>query len=357
MRSLLPLTVLALGVPLASSAQQGVTCGATLTESITLTEDLYCAGPALVIPYGGSGPITLDLGGHTVSSTFPTYQKFDATIRVQPGGSVVRNGRVVTTGVRPAIRFDSGHNTVEDLTIDGGAIAFSAFQSGSSVADSHFVNGGSVGCTDGSMSIQNSTFTGPSSEGTAAISGYLCAISASRNIIVGYPHAIYSNDVVDRSNRLTDNVIDGGGISILRSVDRAIHTVSGNQVTAAPENGILVTEFTQPHLISHPRLNLKLNNNVVVGSGGDGIHILNNNGGDVTIAGNLALGNLGLGIDAANATDGGVNRAGGNGDSLQCVGVLCGQLDLPSELCEDRQQHRDRHEWRPEWRGQGGERR
>src|SRR5574338_303581 len=43
----------------------------------------------------------------------------------------------------------------------------------------------------------------------------------------------------------------------------------------------------------------------------------------LTIARNVAVSNRDLGIEAPNATDGGGNRASGNGNPLQCVGVTC----------------------------------
>jgi hypothetical protein len=42
------------------------------------------------------------------------------------------------------------------------------------------------------------------------------------------------------------------------------------------------------------------------------------------VRGNIATGNDGLGINAVKAViDGGNNRASGNGDPRQCVGVVC----------------------------------
>ncbi|MCX5738869.1 MAG: right-handed parallel beta-helix repeat-containing protein [Proteobacteria bacterium] len=50
-----------------------------------------------------------------------------------------------------------------------------------------------------------------------------------------------------------------------------------------------------------------------------------------TFARNVAVSNSDLGIEAPGVTDGGGNRASGNGNPLQCVGVAC----IPAEKCRD----------------------
>lgn len=48
------------------------------------------------------------------------------------------------------------------------------------------------------------------------------------------------------------------------------------------------------------------------------------------LVGNIAQDNADLGFDVLGVTDGGSNRASGNGNSLQCVGVDCGGAGITS---------------------------
>ena len=66
---------------------------------------------------------------------------------------------------------------------------------------------------------------------------------------------------------------------------------------------------------------LVLDGNTVVRSGADGIDVRS---ASTTLRDNLAARNADLGIDAvAGVTDGGGNRAFGNGNPLQCTNVFC----------------------------------
>ena len=124
----------------------------------------------------------------------------------------------------------------------------------------------------------------------------------------------------DRVPRGLGNSISHAGIWI--DYNASVVHVVGNQVTSAPHDGILLTDASGTQAIG----------NVVIGSGGAGIrnrrvHLFSS----PTLTSNLVLENAELGIDSPVAIDGGGNRAGGNGDPLQCVGVVC-SLDLSSDL-------------------------
>ncbi|MGH2978840.1 MAG: right-handed parallel beta-helix repeat-containing protein [Solirubrobacterales bacterium] len=108
-------------------------------------------------------------------------------------------------------------------------------------------------------------------------------------------------------NTVSDN---GLGISIGGSSTR----VSMNRVTGNHTDGISVSggSTTRDTVLDH---------NVAGGNGDDGIDV---NTDRATITRNTANGNADLGIEAEpGVTDGGGNRARGNGNPAQCLNVSC----------------------------------
>ena len=328
MRRLVVIAALAMSVPAAALAQQNPACGSTITESITLTSDLSCSGTALIL--AGTN-VTLDLAGHTVSSEFlgncPTIPC--ATIEIPQGGATVRSGRIVRTGTGTTAGaiFCNCRGTFQDLAVEGGALGV---YDPSSITNSTFTGGAYVRCLDTGLGIENSAFVGP---GAVAISARICALRVAHNTFSGVAAAISSTDAY-YPQVVTDNSIEGGGISIEGTTyyQTGSGEVSRNLVRSAPSDGISIFDT------NGASVRAVVSDNIVIGSGADGIHIDDNNSGGVTVTGNLALGNLTLGINAPNAIDSGGNRGGGNGDPLECVGVVCSS-DLSSDLamCIDEQ--------------------
>ena len=169
-----------------------------------------------------------------------------------------------------------------------------------------------------------------------------------QNVLTG--GATIGMDMSSR-NRVTGNRLSGGGISLgqsFRTVGDGVsdNLIAGNTVLDAPGDGIL---FRDVAFERFPEGN-RILSNTVRRSSGDGIKIpdaaavlvdgntVTNNGGDGidsgnnipgafgagTFTDNVADSNTALGINADEGTDdGGGNRAQGNGDSRQCVGVGC----------------------------------
>jgi Right handed beta helix region len=97
-----------------------VRCGDVITESVTLTKNLYCPGGALTI---GADDVVLDLNGHVV---FGDGTGDGISVGQPPLGSfefrgvaraVVRNGKVRNFDVGVRIQTASTHTRVDDLTI------------------------------------------------------------------------------------------------------------------------------------------------------------------------------------------------------------------------------------------------
>ena len=93
----------------------GITCGQVITANTTLTEDLECSPdtPAAIII--GASNITLDLGGHTISSS--VVNDFNSAVSAENvNGITIKNGTIegFLTGI---ILRNTNNVTVENLTI------------------------------------------------------------------------------------------------------------------------------------------------------------------------------------------------------------------------------------------------
>jgi parallel beta-helix repeat protein len=119
-------------------------------------------------------------------------------------------------------------------------------------------------------------------------------------------------------NLIEDNTVTTVGTAfvetaaiLIRSLSDAT-VISDNDATSQQADGIRVQDGATGTLVQ---------NNLASRNGLDGIHVL---AASTTIAGNTANDNAKLGIEAAaGVIDGGGNRASGNGDPAECVGVVC----------------------------------
>jgi hypothetical protein len=239
------LAILFLGAAVHARAQD-VTCGMTVTESITLTQDLTCIGTAFYIAPAGPDPITIDLGEHTVTSDCSGTPGSRATFYwpFWPSGSpavvTIQNGRVALITMSgqwgSAVLVLLNVIVLQDLVVDAGLAAV-PLDAVLEVRNGTFVNGAGVYCYDSGFTVENSHFVDGPVDGTA-ISGYLCNSRILSNTFSGYGSAIEIGpgqnpgwtDVVE------GNVAVGGGISIGPPPIKA--SVNGNHVTSAPGHGI-----------------------------------------------------------------------------------------------------------------------
>jgi parallel beta-helix repeat protein len=354
-----------------------VACGDTITASVKLDHDLTdCPSNGIVI---GADGITLDLNGHTIDGD-------DALQDCEPGTDcdlgVLNSGhRAVTikggevhgfgTGVVVAgaddnrlrdlavtanefvgvfMGDDSGGGDISRssvtrnaLTYEGpGILLFNAHDirvtrnvvsangdSGISAGESrrtliadNVVNDQPLGIAadvDDSVITRNRTLR----SGVVLIGDHN---TLSRNYLAGTPHC--PDDVCGQSGTIsfeggTDNVIEHNLVE--RTLEPGIrvaafepetppadgNTVRHNVIRGALD-GIRVQE-TATHTL--------LDGNLAVGSADDGIDVAN---AATTLRRNVADRNDDLGIEAVTGvTDGGHNRAHGNGNPAQCLNVSC----------------------------------
>jgi hypothetical protein len=88
-----------LGIPEGAGATNGLTCGITVTEDVTLTHDLVgCADDGLI---AGAPGITIDLGGYTISGAGG-----DAAVRIPQFIDNVTITKGSITGFADGVRAD-----------------------------------------------------------------------------------------------------------------------------------------------------------------------------------------------------------------------------------------------------------
>jgi parallel beta-helix repeat protein len=307
---------LLIGAP-GSALATHVTCGDTITQDTKLDSDLLgCTGDGIVI---GADNITLDLGGHVVGGDddisdhgVQNFGGFD--------GVVVTNGEIRDFGV--GARFSSSvASRFTGLTVTsntGSAIVLESGSPSGSIVRNSITNNNFGVILTGSSSMNE--VSGNSIDNNAA-SGLLIATNSDQNQVTR--NSFFSNDegihVEDNSGSTAadGNVLRGNSASNHVTVglnigNGAVGTdVIRNDATGNAFDGV----FVQSGAINTVLLgNNSSNNNQ------DGIQVESS---ATTLTRNVANFNTGWGIIAvAGVTDGGGNRAKGNGLG-QCLNVSC----------------------------------
>jgi hypothetical protein len=277
---------------------------------------------------------TLDLGGFTVSGTVTT-DNFTT-------GATVRNGTIVGS-----VDFSRcGDCLLEDLQIRDGQ-SFVVQPGGGNRIDRCTFSGNDVAVDiffGTRVTITNSVFEDNDIAVNVANENFNVIASSvfrdNRTAIRLFNEdsfGVYSNRI--RESRFEANDVGVAfalqSCSDLAGPDRCMvdNDVFGNEFTDNGIAGILYQTLCDPTLddcFNLDSVEASIEDNSFAGNGfgdgaGDGITMRGERVArdGVTIARNLALANADLGIDADGAIDGGGNRARGNGNPLQCVGVAC----------------------------------
>jgi parallel beta-helix repeat protein len=271
-----------------SPASAAVQCGAVLTSNTKLTSNLVCDASGDALSIGADG-VTLNLNGHSITGP-GAYDTSYAGVRVAGHTKVrVTNGRI--TGFQSAVVLDeSTRAVVSKVNAYGNDQGLNLSGGGQHLVEKNYVH----------------------DNGRDAIRLGLSSYNRVRlNLVVGNTFGI---GVADGS---TDNVVEANaathngdfGIGLLGDVARNL--VQANVVDQSSGHGIQVN----PEAVD-----TRLLKNYLSRNGIDGIHV---EAVTTTITRNDARKNLDLGINAPGAVDGGGNKAKGNGNPLQCVGVVC----------------------------------
>ena len=331
-RALLIFCLGALALTLGASEARAthVSCGDVITADTTLDSDLVnCPGDGLFI---GADNVTLDLDGHTIDGTlapggYGVYVEEHQGVRIQNGAMqdfvasvfLVESSRNVVTGLTApgGIMLENAsenliaHNTVPAAgagvklyaNSDRNRIEFNVL-SGSGNGVFLITTDPAAGQPGGNTIVSNLAFH--NDYGVVILSGEPNRVE--RNSLVDSEYGMYVStpSVLDR-NRISDTEI---GIWVIGSSTGL--SVTRNRIHHSEEDGILIEPTVRDIVVAQ---------NVVTESEDDGIDA---NSPRVTLTANIANDNGDLGIEAVpGVTDGGGNRASGNGNPLQCTNVVC----------------------------------
>lgn len=281
-------------------------CGAIITVDTTLTGDLSCPGDGLVIAASG---VVLDLGGHTLDGG--GFRTASAGVRLSSGatGAVVRNGRIREFG----IGFDAMPGA------DGATVTGVSFAG----------NGNAARLTSDANHLRGNRFL-PNVNLAILVRGHGNGVVG--NSFGGNPYAVFAIGA-DGLSILGNGIVGDGGD------DSGVFVGLGSDVRVS---GNSVSGYTGRSGISLVSVDGEVSGNQVYDNGdgisitGSGVRVFGNHafsnrddgievrpGSAAVLSANLTSGNGDLGIEAPSATDGGGNRAFGNGDQRECTGVRC----------------------------------
>jgi hypothetical protein len=282
-----------------SARVSAVTCGSTITSSVTLMSDLKCPVDGLVV--SGDG-VTLDLGGHVVRGTGG-----GTGITVAGGHVTVQNGivRGFREGIRVSAPFDVGDSRLARLSVirnEVGVVVASAIGRIEESSISENTQDGIRLNRVSDWSIDSATMVRNGVDGVSMV--------LTQNVSI-------THDLVTGNGR--------NGIAGFVHADRTL--VEENVVAGNTASGITLRNSTTRVL-----------RNVVRNNGATGIALLEDEGGPAfapfyEITGNVSSKNGGAGItacvrDGANPCAGGMIDGGGNiarfnGVTPECVNVVC----------------------------------
>lgn len=345
-----PVLVVA-GLAAPAAAAPPLACGAVLTADVTLSTDLTCpTGDGLVLTPG----VTLDLGGHTLRGAGA-----GTGILLPPLGDVtVRHGTVAGwgSGIASEVPWDEpmgGVATVTGVTFEGNGSGIDASGRWGGSGKDHVVdrstftgNYSGVGGTYGGAEVSRSTFTGNSVALVFTTGGFVLEDS----VVEGNETAAWCDEsgCVVRRSRIVgngtgiktfsvgadvyDSVLQGNGVAITSSMAWAGNTIerntfkdNGTAVDLGGSRGALTGNTFRGNDVAFTTVEgdeqwypATLTGNRFVRNG-DGVIAA----AFTSLRGNVVSDNARWGINAPGATDLGGNRAWGNGNEPQCVGVVC----------------------------------
>ena len=308
--------VLALAVihPLAASA---IECGAVLTQDTKLTSDIVCGPGQIGLIIGASG-IEVDLKGHSI--TGPDTGALNTGgigvfIAAPYTGVEVRSGTIQGFGLGVRVDTTSG-NTIRNLTLRDNVRGIDVANANDNVIEKNRIEDSANdairlgGISSGNLVRQNTL--------ARNVFGLSVADDTSENTVtqntvtagVAFGIAVFTNG---SGNEVSRNTVSGTGADgIVVSAGALGTVVTRNESSNNGRDGVLVAATTAGTIVDR---------NSATQNGDDGIDVRS---AATTISRNTASLNVDLGIEAvAGVTDGGGNVAFGNGNPLQCTGVVC----------------------------------
>ena len=322
-------------LPAANAVASHVQCGDVITQDTTLDSDLVdCPGDGIVI---GASDVTLDLAGHTIDGT-----GLDAGNQgVENNGAdnvTVVNGRIQQFQAAVSVLL-AGANEFRGLSLADSGIGIYAEDSSATRIEGNEVTSSDAGVLlfrEGSFNeVVGNSVSGAETGiflagfGSEALQHTLVADNRVFENVTGMLVAIPRDSVIMR-NHVTRNAAEGIIEAGIRS------RIDGNVVSGNGTFGIQVAGLSTSSEIIDNRTWDNGGDGVFVGEGPGGVSVTGNfskgNADDgidverpnVTLTDNKAIHNGDFGIEAVpGVTDGGGNKAAGNGNPAQCLNVSC----------------------------------
>jgi parallel beta-helix repeat protein/adhesin HecA-like repeat protein len=348
------------GVGAGSASAAPVTCGQAITQNTRLDSDLNCFGTGVQAAlFIGADGITLDLGGHTISSSRSIINDGHDNVTIRNGtldnddGPLIQNA----SGTRlRELRFQgivtgldlsgSDHTDVRRSEFAGAVLWMRDGSSWNTVAGNRFsFNEGAVDMLTGSDHNRVVDNTFGQTEGssislsgaddnhvtrnrmTGIFGGISLALGSDRNTIannVVRPDIAVQNIAVGISVSDSSRNLIRGNVAVGNRVGLRLRSGAGNWLvwnraggTVAPvagddADGIRVEPAATGSVLAYNRAD---------GAADDGIDV---EAPGTFLRANRANDNTDLGIEAVpGIIDLGGNRAGGNGNPLECLNVAC----------------------------------
>jgi parallel beta helix pectate lyase-like protein len=210
----------ALAAP-AAHASAPLHCGATITKSTKLTQDLTnCRGVGIRI---GADGITLDLNGHTVAAAAKRNPTAHGILNVGHDRVTIKGGTVEGFGAYGVRLAGVQHNHVVDMKMAGNFTGIGLVESSHNLVERSAMSG--------------SRFVGVNLTGGTANRVVHNEITSS----IG-PGVLLQTSVADHGshNRVVENAIDGNGIQV--NPGQVAAMIARNTIHTASGNGIVVYE-------------------------------------------------------------------------------------------------------------------
>jgi parallel beta-helix repeat protein len=303
-----------------------VRCGDTITADTTLDSDLVdCPSNGILI---GADDITLDLNGHTIDGDDEPFEPCpegpcDLGVLNEGHDAVtIEGGTVRDFGLGVVVARARGNRVRDVVAVENTSEGILLFRSARSRVHGTSASRNGVGNSRPGIALiksDNNRIT----RNTMSRNGDLALfMEASDHNLIRHNTA--------RGNPEDGMIIDGNRNEIVRN--RLVRNGGGILITTVSGGGKAVGNVIRRNVVRNARAGgiavdccvpkrTLISRNYVVGSGRDGINVLNPS---TTITDNRAVRNGRLGIWAVKGViDGGGNRASGNGDPRQCVNVAC----------------------------------
>lgn len=211
----------ALAAPASQAAGAPLHCGATITKSTKLTQDLTnCPGVGIRI---GADAITLDLNGHTVSAAAKRNPKAHGILNVGHDRVTIEGGTVQGFGAYGVRLAGVQRNHVVDMKMTANFTGIGLVESSHDLIERSAMTG--------------SRFVGVNLTGGTANRVVHNQIAGS----IGYG-VLLQTSVADHgsNNRIVENAIEGNGIQV--NPGQVAATIARNTIHTTAGDGIVVYE-------------------------------------------------------------------------------------------------------------------